>query len=77
ALAGNEVDQVELFLSPLDKLRQSFWVLVTARPLLNDNNEIVGALVVVQDITEKKVAEKRFNKFYSAADRELRTPLVA
>ena len=77
ALAGNDVDQAEIFLLPNDKSQKGFWVLGTSRPLRGDNGEIVGAVVVVQDITEKKLAEKRFNLFYSAADRELRRPLLA
>jgi signal transduction histidine kinase len=77
ALAGNDVDQAELFLLPNDKTQKGFWVLGTSRPLRGDNGEIVGALIVLQNITEKKLAEKRFNLFYSAADHELRTPLLA
>jgi signal transduction histidine kinase len=77
ALGGNDVDQAEIFLLPVDKSQKSFWLIATGRPLRGDNGEIVGALVVVQDITEKKLAEKRFNLFYAAADRALRTPLLA
>jgi len=48
----------------------------TSAPLMRDN-EIVGAVVCFQDITERKEIERRVSEFYSTVSHELRTPLTS
>lgn len=47
-------------------------------PVLNSkNSEVLGVVVLVEDITEAKVLERSKDEFFSIASHELRTPLTA
>jgi PAS domain S-box-containing protein len=53
----------------------TYWV--KALPVRNDEGEIVAGMVMLQDITERKVVEKLKNEFVSTVSHELRTPLTS
>jgi signal transduction histidine kinase/HAMP domain-containing protein len=46
-------------------------------PVLNSNNELIGAVLTINDVTEQKVLERSKDEFFSIASHELRTPLTA
>ena len=50
-------------------------------PMVNEvsqgNKQQIGAVILVEDITEQKVAERSKDEFFSIASHELRTPLTA
>lgn len=52
-------------------------LLCSAAPLLTEYDVITGAVVVFQDITERKSIEQEKNEFLSIASHELRTPITA
>lgn len=45
--------------------------------MLKDHLEIIGAVILVEDITEAKILERSRDEFFSIASHELRTPLTA
>lgn len=45
--------------------------------LYTNKLEIIGAVILVEDITEQKVIERSKDEFFSIASHELRTPLTA
>ena len=51
--------------------------LVKAVPVRNEEGEIVAGMVMIQDITERKIVEKLKNEFVSTVSHELRTPLTS
>jgi PAS domain S-box-containing protein len=53
-----------------------FPVEVTASPLL-DEDEILGAVVVFRDVTERREVDRMKDEFLSIVSHELRTPLTA
>ena len=55
ALRGETVDDAELYVCPLDS-SAGRWLSVAARPL-ETSGKITGALMVLRDITERKLAE--------------------
>ena len=50
---------------------------VNGRPVRDDKGDIVGGVIVVDDITARHEAEKRVSEFYSMVSHELRTPLTS
>lgn len=48
-----------------------------ASPIIGENNHIIGAVMLVEDITEQKVMERSKDEFFSIASHELRTPLTS
>lgn len=46
-------------------------------PIITDVDKPIGAVTVVQDITESKMIERSKDEFFSIASHELRTPLTA
>lgn len=57
-----------LFISPIKTVFHSGGAL---------EGEIIGVIVVMQDITEQKLVERSKDEFFSIASHELRTPLTA
>jgi PAS domain S-box-containing protein len=51
-------------------------LLCSAAPLRSEGGVITGAVVVFQDITERKSLEQHKNEFLSMASHELRTPIT-
>jgi PAS domain S-box-containing protein len=52
-------------------------LLVHALPLKNESAEIVGGMVMSQDITQRKEVERLKDEFISTVSHELRTPLAS
>jgi PAS domain S-box-containing protein len=50
---------------------------VTASAIRNDKGRVLELVVVVQDVTERKVAERTKDEFVSVVSHELRTPLTS
>jgi PAS domain S-box-containing protein len=46
-------------------------------PVFLDKKDIVGVLILMQDISEQKIIERSRDEFFSIASHELRTPLTA
>lgn len=44
---------------------------------VTENDKVIGAVSLIEDITEEKVAERSKDEFFSIASHELRTPLTA
>lgn len=45
--------------------------------IIDSTDQIIGCVVVIQDITEAKILERTRDEFFSIASHELRTPLTA
>ena len=54
---------------------KTYWV--KALPVRNDEDEIVAGMVMIQDITDRKLVEKLKTEFVSTVSHELRTPLTS
>ena len=50
---------------------------ITVTPLINQQNEITGAVGVFRDVTEQRSAEAQRAEFISTASHEMRTPVAA
>lgn len=46
-------------------------------PIVSDATEVIGSVILVEDITEAKVLERSRSEFFSIASHELRTPLTS
>lgn len=46
-------------------------------PVMVQMDKIIGAVILIEDITERKVLERSKDEFFSIASHELRTPLTA
>lgn len=76
AIEGGSVDGDEMFIRN-SAAPSGIWVSATGRPLRNDEGELIGGIMVLRDISERKTAEKRVSEFYSMVSHELRTPLTS
>jgi len=54
---------LHLFMSPVE--------------MIHDHGEIIGVVILIEDITEEKVLERSREEFFSIASHEMRTPLTA
>jgi PAS domain S-box-containing protein len=61
ALKGEQNSETEFYFS-IPETGKSGWVTETIAPLRNAENQIIGAIAVVHDITERKNAEKEIEK---------------
>jgi PAS domain S-box-containing protein len=75
ALKGEKVVGAQVMIRRLDG--EEVIVSVSASPLTDDDGDITGAVAVMHDITEDKVAERLKDEFLSVVSHELRTPLSA
>lgn len=76
AITGQAVDGEEMFIRN-SKTGSGIWVSATGRPLRDDLGQLIGGIMVLRDISERKLAEKRVSEFYSMVSHELRTPLTS
>lgn len=76
AIKGGAIDGAEMFIRN-DVVSSGIWVSATGRPLRDDDGQLIGGIMVLRDISERKLAEKRVSEFYSMVSHELRTPLTA
>ncbi len=65
AIRGESVDHEELYIAH-PSLQDGTWMLVNARPLLDDRGEIQGGMVVFHDVTPRKKNERRLAVQYDA-----------
>ncbi len=61
SLQGEEVDNVEIFIQNYKK-PEGLYATATSRPLKKLSGEIVGAVLVIHDITERKNSENEIKK---------------
>jgi signal transduction histidine kinase/CHASE3 domain sensor protein len=76
AIKGASVDGEEMFIRN-NAVPKGIWVSATGRPLKDNDGELIGGIMVLGDISERKLAEKRVSEFYSTVSHELRTPLTS
>jgi len=57
------------------KDNERFWASITTSPLLHKNKKVKGGVVILRDITEKKLEEEYRSDFARVAGHNLRTPL--
>ncbi len=76
AIKGGSVDGDEMFIRNSSSSK-GIWVSATGRPLRDDEGQLIGGIMVLRDISERKLAEKRVSEFYSIVSHELRTPLTS
>ena len=50
---------------------------VTATPLIDENGQAIGAVMVFRDVTERREVDRMKSEFVSMVSHELRTPLAA
>lgn len=77
AMAGESVDQLEMFLPSNNGSNLSYWLSCNIRTLIDDSGERRGAVLVFRDVTARKQMEQQVRHFYSMITHELRTPLTA
>lgn len=58
----------------LNRFLRVFMASVT---MSRDHNEIIGVVILIEDITEAKIQERSRDEFFAVASHELRTPLTA
>lgn len=75
ALAGERVVDLEYRQHRPDG--SDSWIRASATPLLTPENEIVGAVAVLTDISDDHLAEQARNIALASASHELRTPLTS
>jgi PAS domain S-box-containing protein len=46
-------------------------------PILTDKKELIGTVILLQDVTEERILARSKDEFFSIASHELRTPLTA
>ncbi len=76
AIKLESVDEEELLISS-DIHPRGIWVSATARPVKDVQGDLLGGVMVLRDISERKEAERRVSEFYSMVSHELRTPLTS
>ncbi|MBX9686616.1 MAG: CHASE3 domain-containing protein [Candidatus Obscuribacterales bacterium] len=76
AIKGGSVDGEEMFIRN-SAAPGGIYVSATGRPLRDDESDLIGGIMVLRDISERKLAEKRVSEFYSMVSHELRTPLTS
>ncbi|MHB1561246.1 MAG: GAF domain-containing protein [Isosphaeraceae bacterium] len=64
AIRGESVDQAELFIARPSR-EDGTWILVTGRPLRDEQGSIEGGVVVFHDITRRKRSERRLAAQYA------------
>lgn len=75
ALAGESIGNRQVELQPANA--EPLVVLVQSAPLRNGAGDVVGAVVVFQDISRQRAAEQIKDDFLSLISHEFRTPLTA
>jgi len=76
AIKGESVNNFIIFCKN-DNIPNGVWISVNGRPILNDNGEIYGGVVVFEDVTLRKEEDRRTLELYSMVSHELRTPLTS
>ncbi|MCG6206188.1 PAS domain S-box protein [Rhodopseudomonas sp. HC1] len=61
ASLGETIENFEFIVQPLGSGRRSY-LIANGRPLLNDNGDVQGAVMVYHDITQKKKAEEALRR---------------
>lgn len=56
---------------------ESTYLKITIVPILTHHTDVIGTVILVEDITEAKVLERARDEFFSIASHELRTPLTS
>ncbi|MBX9691706.1 MAG: CHASE3 domain-containing protein, partial [Cyanobacteria bacterium] len=76
ALRGESSDNVILFCKN-ESRPNGVWIMVNGRPIFNSQGDIIAGVIVIEDISLRREAEKRVSEFYSTVSHELRTPLTS
>ena len=60
-----------------DVMYSNRFLSIEGNPVINLAHQIIGSVVLIEDITERKITERSKDEFFSIASHELRTPLTA
>ncbi len=71
AFQGEHVNNLEMVIAPKDGSHRS--VVAAGQPLLNKENSIIGAVVSMHDITERKKAEEALQKAHDELEAKVKT----
>lgn len=82
ALNGQKLDNQEIRIAPVKAKHKGIWASINLRPKYDDSGQITGAVLLLQDITERKqvAAEAKrayddLQQFASVAAHDLQEPL--
>ncbi len=82
ALSGQKLDNQEIRIAPVKGRHKGFWASINLRPIYDDGGNLTGAVLLMQDITERKhvAAEAKrayddLQQFASVAAHDLQEPL--
>ncbi len=82
AIAGEEANDVPVFIQNQIGAGRSRWCNIDFRPLKNDDGEVTGALLVIQDVSERKSLSEEVSRsnlalqqFATVAAHDLQEPL--
>jgi PAS domain S-box-containing protein len=75
ALRGRTVSDFEMVAQAPG--RAPMTLIVNAQPLLTSDNQRHGAIIVMRDITDRKVIERMKSEFVATVSHELRTPITS
>ena len=74
ALRGERFDSAQFLVRAADG--KDMFTQTAGAPIRNSDGEIVGAVIVIHDVTERHEAEQRRDEFLSMVAHELRTPVT-
>ncbi|MGH9553006.1 MAG: ATP-binding protein, partial [Terriglobales bacterium] len=75
ALKGESVDELEMYVK--NEGSPGVYVSATTRTLVDQAGEPRAGILVLRDVTQRKLGEQRLNEFYAILSHELRTPLTS
>ena len=76
ALKGKSVDGCILYVHN-ENVKDGTWISVNGRPVKQSDGSTIGGVVVFEDVSSRKEAERRVSEFYATVSHELRTPLTS
>ncbi|HEX7259987.1 MAG TPA: histidine kinase N-terminal 7TM domain-containing protein, partial [Candidatus Saccharimonadia bacterium] len=76
----SQIQQVVITKKPVtlkDLMWRGKYLRIFISPVITEKKEVIGTVILLQDITEEKILQRSREEFFSIASHELRTPLTA